>query len=69
MCEHKWIVYSTAINQKVLLVKCEKCSMRGSISNPTDYEWKMAFFAPSYPFVYVDNEERIVKDEKISETN
>jgi hypothetical protein len=52
MCQHGWIVYSTAIATQVIMVYCEKCSARGYVEDFSEEEWNDAFWAPeqSYPW-------------------
>lgn len=56
--EHKWTIYSTALANHCLLVKCE-CGKRGSVDNPTREEWKKAFHAPSHPYEWTGGNERV----------
>ena len=50
-----WWVYSTAIEDKVLLVECRKTGERGYVADPTLDEWRNAFHAPSNPYPWSDN--------------
>ena len=50
MCDHKWIVYSTAVADGCLMLYCEKCDTTATVDNPTKDEWAAAFYAPSNPY-------------------
>jgi len=41
-CEHRWFVYSTALSDRILLLECATCDMKGSVVEPTDEEWEKA---------------------------
>lgn len=57
-CEHKWLVYSTALADCVLMLRCEKCDARGVVDNPTQEEWRKAYHAPSAPYLW-ENASRV----------
>jgi len=52
---HKWIVFSTLLEESWLLVKCE-CGDVGAIKDPTSEEWSEAYHAPSSPYLWPDPE-------------
>jgi len=56
--KHFWIVFSTAIEDHVLMVFCE-CGDYGIVRNPTREEWSLAFIAPSEPYPWVEGDERV----------
>jgi succinate dehydrogenase/fumarate reductase-like Fe-S protein len=37
--EHKWVVYSTALAEVSLLVRCIECGALGSVRDPSEEEW------------------------------
>lgn len=54
-CEHKWHVFSTAIEDVVLMCECDKCGSFGIVEDPSKEEWGEAFYAPSNPYLWTDN--------------
>ena len=59
--KHDWLVYSTAIAEKVLMVQCRNTGERGYVPSPTKEEWDAAYHAPSSPYPWKDNS-RVVID-------
>lgn len=55
-CDHEWVVFSTAINDGCLMVQCVNCGAHGSVDDPTEEEWSEAFYAPSHPYRWMDDE-------------
>lgn len=53
-CDHEWVVYSTALEDKCLLLQCVECGLAGTVDKPTRKEWKKAFHAPSKPYRWKD---------------
>ena len=53
-CDHKWVVYSTALAEVWLMLKCLYCGAHGSVDDPTTEEWAEAFDAPSNPYSWAD---------------
>lgn len=53
---HIWFIYSTAVNDGVLLAKCFHCNSYGSVDNPTKEEWSKAFHAPSNPYRWYETD-------------
>jgi len=51
---HDWWVVSTAVQDGVLMLECEKTGALGIVRNPTRKEWKSAFYAPSNPYRWND---------------
>ncbi|GHD23904.1 hypothetical protein GCM10007052_37100 [Halioglobus japonicus] len=49
-CSHSWWVYSTATDDQTLEVECIKCKTLGRVLDPTESEWKKAFYAPECPY-------------------
>jgi len=54
-CEHEWMVFSTALTERCLLLGCSKCTASGSVDKPTKEEWSQAYYAPSNPYRWYDN--------------
>lgn len=50
VCDHKWVVFSTAIEDVCLMVHCVICGAHGSVDDPSREEWSEAFHAPSRPY-------------------
>ena len=61
---HDWYVYSTAVEDRVLLVECRNTGERGYVANPTPKEWRQAFRAPSNPYPWTD-ETRVIVDNNV----
>lgn len=61
-CDHQWAVYSTALQNVRLLVKCVKCGSFGSIDDPSRDEWDRAFHAPSNPYDWYDNQRVTIRE-------
>jgi hypothetical protein len=51
---HEWVVYSTAILGRCLLLQCLECGALATIDDPTTREWARAFHAPSRPYRWAD---------------
>lgn len=56
---HTWVVFSTAMGEKWLMVQCVDCGLHGTVENPTSEEWRQAFHSPSRPYQWLD-ESRVV---------
>ena len=52
---HSWIVFSTALKDRCLMLNCKDCGVMGTVDDPTSEEWARAFKAPSKPYSW--NEE------------
>lgn len=52
---HRFVVFSTAVQDGVLLVECNECGRVGIVPDPTREEWSKAFTAPSQPYDWSDN--------------
>lgn len=52
--EHEWVVFSTAINDGVLMLQCVDCGKNAIVSDPTLEEWSEAFTAPTQPYRWRD---------------
>jgi len=61
-CNHKWIVYSTAVSVGCLMLVCANCGVYGTIADPTEDEWSVAFYAPDTPYEWSGGDERVVLD-------
>lgn len=51
---HEWVVYSTALQERWLMLQCAECGAMGTIDAPTTEEWSAAFHAPSRPYRWHD---------------
>ena len=51
---HEWVVYSTAILGRCLLLQCVECGALATVDDPTTREWSEAFRAPSRPYRWAD---------------
>ena len=61
---HDWWVYSTAVENGVLLVESRRTGERGYVPDPTPEEWRQAFHAPSNPYPWSDNA-RVILDNSV----
>ena len=62
--QNDWWVYSTAVEDHLILVQCHRTGTRGVVQNPTAEEWAKAFYAPSEPYPWMDHD-RVIKDDLI----
>lgn len=60
---HSWFVYSTASEDRCLLVEDRNTGQRGYIPDPTKAEWEAAYHAPSNPYPWKDASRVIVDNE------
>jgi hypothetical protein len=51
---HEWVVYSTAILGRCLLLQCLECGALATVDDPTAREWARAFRAPSRLYRWAD---------------
>jgi hypothetical protein len=49
-CDHEWVVFSTAVDDQMLMVQCINCLAIGTVDDPSHAEWNEAFHAPSKPY-------------------
>ena len=61
--ERDWWVYSTAIMGQAILVVCRSTGAHGKIVDPTNAEWRTAFFAPSKNYRWGDSSRVILTQE------
>jgi hypothetical protein len=54
-CEHEWVVFSTTLAERCLMLNCVKCAMHGSVDAPSEQEWSEAFNAPTRPYRWTDH--------------
>ncbi len=54
--EREWYVFSTALADGVLMLFCKKTGANGIVRNPTKKEWSDAFYAPSNPYIWSEND-------------
>jgi len=59
---HEWIVYSTALSSRVIMVECV-CGSKGIIENPSK-EWSSAYHAPSKPYRWQGGDNRVKQIKK-----
>jgi hypothetical protein len=55
-CQHEWFVFSTAIEDGVLMVECAHCHRAGIVEEPSREEWAAAYTAPSHPYRWEQGE-------------
>jgi hypothetical protein len=51
---HEWVVYSTALAEGWLMLKCVECGAMGTINDPSAEDWSDAYQAPSRPYRWKD---------------
>lgn len=56
VCDHEWVVFSTALAERWLMLQCVRCHLHGTINEPSSDEWSTAFHAPSQPYRWIDSE-------------
>lgn len=56
--KHKWYVFSTAIDDGVLMLYC-KCGAYGIVRDHTKKEWNEAFYAPSHNYRWNGGDHRV----------
>ena len=56
--KHEWVVYSTAVGDRVILVECN-CGLRGVVEEPSKAEWGEAFYSPSKPYRWTGGNDRV----------
>ncbi len=66
-CE--WWVYSTAVYDGVIMVRCAKTKAEGYIENYTRAEWKAAYYAPSKNYRWRDNSRVVLKPNSVKRRN
>src|SRR5262249_18063558 len=47
---HEWVVYSTALEDRCLMLQCVECGALGTVDDPTKEEWRKGYYAPSRPY-------------------
>jgi len=55
----EWVVYSTAIEDRVLMLECANTGAFGIVRRPTKKEWAAAFYAPSHPYRWTGGDARV----------
>jgi hypothetical protein len=53
-CGHRWVVFSTALQEGALMLQCLKCGAFGTVDDPSREEWNRAHSAPSHPYPWHD---------------
>jgi hypothetical protein len=62
-CHHEWVVFSTALQQRGLMLECAGCHAGGLVKDPSDEEWAEACHAPGHPYRWEFNERvRLIPD-------
>lgn len=69
ICDHEWIVFSTAIIDRCLLLECTKCKAFGIVPHPTSEEWNAGFYAPEKPYRWYENSRVEIQTEKTETHN
>jgi hypothetical protein len=54
-CGHEWVVFSTALAERWLMLQCVECGAMGTVDDPSKEEWANAFEAPSRPYRWHDD--------------
>ncbi len=65
VCDHEWVVFSTAVDDEMLLVQCVKCLAIGTVNDPSRDEMQVAFHSPSRPYRWDDDDRVTVRDNDI----
>jgi hypothetical protein len=60
---HEWVVFSTAIAERWLMVQCLDCGLHGTVNDPTKKEWTEAFGAPTQPYRWHDQTRVVIHEE------
>jgi len=58
---HEWVVFSTALKERWLMLQCAKCGIMGTVEDPSEEEWSVAFHTPSRPYSWHDDARVVVK--------
>jgi hypothetical protein len=61
---HDWFVYSTALAEGHLMLRCSTCAAHGYVPDPSRIEWARAFTAPSRPYRWGDAARVKVREER-----
>lgn len=51
---HEWVVFRTALQERLLMLRCVECGAMATVNDPTKDEWSEAFHAPSRPYKWTD---------------
>jgi hypothetical protein len=62
-CPHHWVVFSTAIQERALMLQCVQCGEFGTVDDPSKEEWSMAFAAPANPYPWNDESRITIRSE------
>ncbi len=54
--DHDWWVFSTCIGTVELMLRCAKTDAFAVVPNPTEEEWKRAYYAPKNPYRWPKSE-------------
>ena len=55
-CKHEWQVVGTVISESALQTQCKRCGLFGSVPDPSEEEWDLAFDAPDSPYDWNEHE-------------
>jgi len=66
-CEHKWMVCSTAISERALIVECSECEATGTVNDPNAPEWAAAFYAPLRSYAWHDPARVVIDPEGLDQ--
>jgi len=58
---HEWVVFSTALADRCLMIQCVDCGVMGTVDDPTSEEWSAAFYALSKPYQWNDEARVIIQ--------
>jgi hypothetical protein len=61
---HEWIVFSTAVAERWLMVQCLHCGLHGTVNDPSKKEWTEAFDAPTKPYPWRDQTRVVIHEER-----
>jgi hypothetical protein len=57
--EREWVVFSTAVEDGVLMLECAKTGAFGIVRNSSKEEWSAAFTAPDSPYRWNGGDDRV----------
>jgi hypothetical protein len=53
--DHEWWVFSTCLETCELMLRCSKTDAFAVVPNPTQAEWKEAYYAPRNPYPWPES--------------
>lgn len=54
--QHEWVVFSTALQDRALMLECVSCRAFGVVKDPSSEEWAAGYHAPSAPYRWAEND-------------